>query len=539
MSALVTPAPAPNAEAYDLWHAASPSSRLDFLDGPGMRGLAVALACYDPQLVDLERRGAAGGPGSPERARIERRNEVLACAELPRLFYAAMRARDDGRARGDVDAALADHDFPGGAGGGAAPGGSSFFSDPEPWRVETAYDLWRRRDAVREVAEWCGARTLRTSSRRGFSAAEQNENYSLDNHRSMARDRARVAGYAGALRRAASRGGRALDVGSGPFCLLARLALAAGADEAVAVEASGRAVAEARRYCDDEAAGGRALARELEKTAAARWGRDAAAAAPPRVTRVDATASGFVAALGRGKTLEVVGGPSGDAAFAGRPFDVVVHEILGHVASAEGACRAIHDLRSRGKCAPGCAFVPRRAATMLAPTFKLDATALDGVVHRALNGHRTLRKDVKYHCRRFPRAYLAAPAKPLEVLRFDAPRVDDLLAPQAKTLKFDVSGEGVVDGFHLHLAVDLDDAAAIDTHDRLTSWSTTYVRLCDEADGDGASRNPPVKRGDAVLAKTRVVFDRDRPSYAVRLDILRTDGSRTFVGEYAWDGCGP
>ena len=45
---------------------------------------------------------------------------------------------------------------------------------------------------MREVAEWCGARTLRTSSRRGFSAAEQNENYSLDNHRSMARDRARV-----------------------------------------------------------------------------------------------------------------------------------------------------------------------------------------------------------------------------------------------------------------------------------------------------------------------------------------------------------
>jgi len=139
----------------------------------------------------------------------------------------------------------------------------------------------------------------------------------------------------------------------------------------------------------------------------------------------------------------------------------------------------------------------------------------------------------------FPHRYLAAPAKPLEVLRFDAPRVDDLLAPQAKTLKFDVSGEGVVDGFHLHLAVDLDDESAIDTHDRLTSWSTTYVRLCDEADGDGASRNPPVARGDAVLAKTRVVFDRDRPSYAVRLDILRSDGSRTFVGEYAWDGCGP
>ena len=122
---------------------------------------------------------------------------------------------------------------------------------------------------------------------------------------------------------------------------------------------------------------------------------------------ISTQASGFVAALGPQKTLEVVGGPSGGAALAGRPFDVVVHEILGHVASAEGACRAIHDLRSRGKCAPGCAFVPRRAATMLAPTFKLDATALDGVVHRALNGHRTLRRDVKYHCRRFPRAYLA------------------------------------------------------------------------------------------------------------------------------------
>jgi len=155
-------------------HAARRSSSLGPLRFGGLPGAALGA------LADFFGRSGGGAGGSSS------------SSESPQRFFSAGAAAGaDGRAgtfglSAAFLGALADFFA------GAATGGSSFFADPEPWRVESAYDLWRRRDAVREVAEWCGARTLRTSSRRGFSAAEQNENYSLDNHRSMARDRARV-----------------------------------------------------------------------------------------------------------------------------------------------------------------------------------------------------------------------------------------------------------------------------------------------------------------------------------------------------------
>jgi len=43
-----------------------------------------------------------------------------------------------------------------------------------------------------------------------------------------------------------------------------------------------------------------------------------------------------------------------------------VHEILGHLASAEGVVKALRELRTRaGLLVPNCQFVPRAARTMV------------------------------------------------------------------------------------------------------------------------------------------------------------------------------
>jgi hypothetical protein len=62
--------------------------------------------------------------------------------------------------------------------------------------------------------------------------------------------------------------------------------------------------------------------------------------------------------------------------------DPVVHEILGHVASAEGVVGALLDLHRRGVCRPGALFVPQAAGTMLCPTSPLQLSMLEGLVHR-------------------------------------------------------------------------------------------------------------------------------------------------------------
>jgi hypothetical protein len=80
-----------------------------------------------------------------------------------------------------------------------------------------------------------GCCELKSSSRWGRDAAEQNEHYSLDHHDNMATDSVRVDAYARAIQRVAS-GRRVLDLGSGPFCLLGRMALGAGAMAVDSVE---------------------------------------------------------------------------------------------------------------------------------------------------------------------------------------------------------------------------------------------------------------------------------------------------------------
>ena len=107
------------------------------------------------------------------------------------------------------------------------------------------------RPTVNEVAYWANARTLMGVQQWGLDTRQQNLAYSMKNHLSMARDQARVESYALALRRVA-RGANVCDVGSGPFCLLSRLALGAGAATVTAIEHSEQAVQKAIDYFMDE-----------------------------------------------------------------------------------------------------------------------------------------------------------------------------------------------------------------------------------------------------------------------------------------------
>ena len=76
---------------------------------------------------------------------------------------------------------------------------------------------------------------LKEVPRWGGGVHDKNVAYSVGNHASMATDTVRCGAYAEAIGRVA-RGRRCLDVGTGPFLLLARLCERAGASFVAAVE---------------------------------------------------------------------------------------------------------------------------------------------------------------------------------------------------------------------------------------------------------------------------------------------------------------
>ncbi|KAK3248753.1 hypothetical protein CYMTET_41793 [Cymbomonas tetramitiformis] len=211
-------------------------------------------------------------------------------------------------------------------------------------------------------------------------------------------------------------------------------------------------------------------------------------------------------------------------------FTLVVHEILGHIASAEGAAVAIRDLVDRGLCAPGCAFIPRAAATLIAPTEALHVGPLDRVLHRYLNGSgEEVRTQVRHHCRRFPRGNLLAPPQPFEELCFGG-LSEPGACRQRRQLEFRAQRAGVVDGVHLHMEIALDDQVRLNMMEEAdSSWSTTYIRL--------SRSGVHVAAGERLLCQCEALFDTTLPRYYVHLS-AGEPGRERVVGEFKWEGCG-
>jgi len=211
---------------------------------------------------------------------------------------------------------------------------------------------------------------------------------------------------------------------------------------------------------------------------------------------------------------------SSDAPLPGK-YNLVVHEILGHIASSEGVVKAIRDLHNRSLLTRDCIFVPRGAATLFVPTMKLQLSCIE----RTLCLHRNrwggdLNCLVKYHADRFPfHAFLAKP-KYFEDLDFGG----DLQMERRDVIEFITDISGVFDGLHFHMEVDMDGHGMIDTLHDDTSWSTTYVRLLDPG------IFLPV--GSRITCETHIDLDRADPFYSISVLV-----DRQQVAKFSWSGC--
>mmetsp|Transcript_104730 Transcript_104730/g.312841 ORF Transcript_104730/g.312841 Transcript_104730/m.312841 type:complete len:355 (+) Transcript_104730:47-1111(+) len=267
--------------------------------------------------------------------------------------------------------------------------------------------------------------------------AQVRNSYSSDFLYVLATDEVRMAAFRRAIARRRAR--QVLEVGCGPWTPLVEMALASGAEQVVAVEASPEHAREARRRLASELRRGRVLVLDGRVGE----GRDGAAAFPE--------------------------GP--------RP-DVLVAELLGYTASEEGAPAVFAALQRRFGPLP---TIPRAARSFMAPVRPLALSARDRwrnwLVHGSWPRPERLVPGRLYDCRGIPRSLELAAPQPWE--SFDFARPDALAGQllQRRRLRFPIPAGAEVGGLLLWMQADLDEEIGIDTREEETSWNHYYLHL--------------------------------------------------------------
>lgn len=312
--------------------------------------------------------------------------------------------------------------------------------------------------------------SLRPSNRYGIDGTLESETKSQFSHDALVADQTRTDPYRKSID-FLSRGRRGLEIGTGPFCILSRLCMRSGAASMDAIEASDKSMKSAVSGLQAEQAG-------LVADGVPEWATLTVSSVSEGEKQPVATAQ-----LGNNQKLEFFHGLSTDPSLQlPGGYNLLVHEILGDLAGSEGAAAVLADIHQRGLLSHDCAFVPRAAQTMLAPTAKLNLSPMAKLLHRwGHKGSSEVEVLGRYAVRYFHKQNLLAEPQPMEILDFTkTPELE-----QSRELVFRTERDGEFDGIHMHLHADFDGADPIDCLDihssddpiQVSSWSTTYVRL--------------------------------------------------------------
>jgi len=238
-----------------------------------------------------------------------------------------------------------------------------------------------------------------------------------------------------------------------------------------------------------------------------------------------------VAAAELGNKITVVEACSHDVTLP-LPVDLVVHEILGEIASREGVVASLRDASERHvKCAAlqkGGWSVPKAASSWITPVTLPPASYFEDF--RRKTGSILLLPSSDAGLMRFPALQVSecalSDAQPLEELHFGAPSQSAAEAScalqQSRHLRFRIMRAGKLAGLALHITVDcgggapLVSSAEADSH-----WANTFVMATasDVDVGDTLEVDADVDLGPEVPAY-RLVARLQRQGSSLTLDVV-------------------
>ncbi len=200
--------------------------------------------------------------------------------------------------------------------------------------------------------------------------------------------------------------------------------------------------------------------------------------------------------------------------------EVLVHDLIGNIASAEGMIPFIEDAKRR-LLTPDAAHIPRRCVTCAVLAEDPTLTLAERTFSYALRGFRRL--DRLPFVRVFGFRRWDALSEPYVFEDFTFRQAQSFR--QRVRLDMEIKRDGVLRGVFFFLRIYFTDTRVLDTWASPTCWETPFVRF---------KQPTRVKAGDRVELCLQSDLS-GTPRYSLRL-AQQVNGSARPIGEYAWSG---
>ncbi len=305
---------------------------------------------------------------------------------------------------------------------------------------------------------------------------EMNQSYTDGAYQILLDDSVRNVAYETVIRKLVP-GKRVVDIGTGASAVLAEMCVRAGAEKVFAIEENSRSLKTAQR--------------RIERS-------------------------------GMASDIELVSGFSTDVELA-EMCDVLVHEIVGSVGSAEGMTLVVHDAKQRF-LKPDAEFIPHACTTWICPVETLKLPLLDAAISGLGQLLFSFQQADLYKVFNFPESNVLGPAAEFEKTVF----CEDMSLADCRELELVIARAGDLEGLVLFLEIHVDQQTVINSLHQRTNWSTPYVKLF--------SKPIAVVEGDVVHVTVQRELSTTQPKYELDVRICPKTSGVELTRHFAWQG---
>ena len=305
---------------------------------------------------------------------------------------------------------------------------------------------------------------------------EMNQSYTQASYQILRDDTSRNAAYEKVIKKVVA-GKSVVDIGTGGSAFLAEMCIESGAEKVYAIE---------------------------ENTGSFR------------------TAQQRIRQAGMESRIELLSGFSTEVELA-ETCDVLIHEIVGSVGSAEGMTLVVNDAKERF-LKEDADFIPCRCSTFVCPVQALKLPLLDAVISAMSQSLFSFDHPDLYKVYNFPESNILGPPVEFERTVF----CEDMPLEDRRELELVISRDGDLDGLLLFIEIHVDQETVINSLHQRTNWSTPYIKLFKE----------PLKvvQGDVVHVTIHRELSTTQPRYELEIRICPKASGIETTRCFSWQG---
>jgi len=203
--------------------------------------------------------------------------------------------------------------------------------------------------------------------------------------------------------------------------------------------------------------------------------------------------------------------------------DVLLHEIVGNIASAEGMVPVVNDAKMRFlKSDP--IFIPYACSTFICPVSPLKFPLMDRMISSLGGGCFSISKPGFYNVFNFPEPNVLDKPQEAEHIIFQ----DTIQLKEKRDIQFKISRRCQLSGFLLYLKLFVDPHTVVDSLHQKTSWLTPYIKMF---------KSPiELNQGDIIHVRFTKDISTLNPTYGIKVRVCISKTKKEYNKKYSWTG---